>query len=62
MQQNISWELVRTLAEEAWDRGDLHDAARLGSVVDAAMLAQLQNEGSQAGADEVPLVMPADRA
>ena len=62
-QEAISYELLRTLAAEAWDLGDMNRAAWLAAHVDAAMLRSLQqDEGREVGADKVPLIVPADRA
>ncbi len=59
----ISCELLRTLAEEAWDGGDTHRAAVCAQAIDTLMLELLQqDEGRQIAADEVPLIVPADRA
>lgn len=61
--EEISYELLRTLAAEAWDLGDMERAAELAACVDRAMLECLKpGERSKVGTDEVSLVMPADRA
>lgn len=61
MKKNVSYKLLRRLAEEAWEQGDEARAIEITAWVDAAMLLQF-GEGEQALADEVPLVVPADGA
>lgn len=60
---NISFELLRTLAAEAWDTGDLQRAAFFARIMDDAMLSDLRHhEGDKVGPDKVTLVVSADRA
>lgn len=62
-EDKISFDLLRTLAAEAWDQGAYERAAFLTAYMDRAMLDSLQqHEGRQVSADKVPLVVSADRA
>lgn len=61
--EKISFELLRTLAAEAWDRGEMDRAAFFAEYVDTAMLKTLQHdEGCKVGTDKVALIVSADRA
>ena len=58
---NIACDLLRRMAEAAWDRGGAAEALALSGWVDAILLEALQaGEGLQVGTDEVSLVVPAD--
>lgn len=60
---NIAYGLLRHMAETAWEQGRLAEAQRMSACVDAAMLERLaHSEGRQVGADEMPLIVAADRA
>ena len=62
MTERISYDLLRTLAEEAYDRGDMERAAQLAQPMDEAMLQRLQEgEGNKVSPDEGPLIVPTDR-
>lgn len=62
-EDKISFDLLRTLAAQAWDQGAYERAASLAGWMDAAMLETLrQDEGRQVGTDKVPLIVSADRA
>lgn len=61
MKGNVSYTLLRRLAEAAWEQGDEARAIEITTWVDGAMLLQC-SEGEQALADEMPLVVPADGA
>lgn len=61
--EKISFELLRTLAAEAWDLGETDRAAFFAQPMDSAMLSALQHdEGGKVGTDKVPLIVSADRA